>query len=95
MDRTVKMFNYCVFPRCQGNTVSTVSTVSTKLFPNNGRCTVSCLHSCYLAMSLHVTILQTFSPYLTGNTPRLHNNDQSVNAVRCEIHTEHINTVIV
>jgi hypothetical protein len=30
--------------------------VSTELFPSNGCCTVSCLHSSYSAMSLHVTL---------------------------------------
>jgi hypothetical protein len=34
---------------CQGN-------VSTELFPSNGCCTVASLHSCYLAIGLHVTI---------------------------------------
>jgi hypothetical protein len=31
--------------------------VSTELFPSNGCYAVACLHSCYLAMGLHVTIL--------------------------------------
>jgi hypothetical protein len=31
--------------------------VSTELFPSNGFCTVACLHSCYLAMGLHVLLL--------------------------------------
>jgi phosphate starvation-inducible membrane PsiE len=30
--------------------------MSTELFPSNGCYTVACLHSCYLAMGLHVTI---------------------------------------
>jgi hypothetical protein len=30
--------------------------VSTGLFPSNGYCTVTCLHSCYFAVGLHVTI---------------------------------------
>jgi hypothetical protein len=38
-----------VFSRCRGN-------VSTELFPSNGCCTVACLHSCCLAMGLHVTV---------------------------------------
>jgi hypothetical protein len=42
--------HYCVFSRFRGN------NVSTELFPSNGCCTVACLHSCYLAMGLHVTI---------------------------------------
>jgi hypothetical protein len=43
------LFHYCVIARCRGN-------VSTELFPSNGCCTVACLHSCNLAMALHVTI---------------------------------------
>jgi hypothetical protein len=43
------LFHYCVFSRCQGN-------VSTELFPSNSCCTVTCLHSCYLAVGLHVTV---------------------------------------
>jgi hypothetical protein len=39
-----------VLSRCQEN-------VSTELFPSNGCCAVACLHSCYLAVGLHVTIL--------------------------------------
>jgi hypothetical protein len=35
---------------CRGN-------VSTEPFPNNGCCTVAWLHSCYLAVGPHVTIL--------------------------------------
>jgi hypothetical protein len=42
------------FARCRGN-------VSTELFPSNGCCTVACLHSCYLAMRLQVTILMDLS----------------------------------
>jgi hypothetical protein len=30
--------------------------MSTELFPRNGCCTVACLHCCYLAVGLHVTI---------------------------------------
>jgi hypothetical protein len=44
-----RFFHYCVFSRCCGN-------MSTELFPSNGCCTVDCLHSCYLAMGLHVTL---------------------------------------
>jgi hypothetical protein len=40
-----------VFSRCWGN------NVSSELSPSNGCCTVSCFHSCFLAMSLHVTTL--------------------------------------
>jgi hypothetical protein len=40
-----------VFSRCRGN------NVSTELFRSNGCCTAACLHSCYLAMDLHVTVL--------------------------------------
>jgi hypothetical protein len=43
------LFHYCVFFRCRGN-------VSTYLFPSNGCWTVACLHICYLAMCLYVTI---------------------------------------
>jgi hypothetical protein len=39
-----------VFSCCRGN------NVSTELFPSNGCSTVACLHSCYLAMVLHVPI---------------------------------------
>jgi hypothetical protein len=43
-----RLLHYCAF--CfRGN-------VSTDLFPSNGCCTVACLHNCYLAMGLHVTI---------------------------------------
>jgi hypothetical protein len=42
--------HYCVFSRCRGNNVSTES------FPSNGCCNIACLHSCYLAMGLHVTV---------------------------------------
>jgi hypothetical protein len=31
------------------------NNASTELFPNNGCCSVACLHSSYLAMGLHVT----------------------------------------
>jgi hypothetical protein len=51
-DRTENVSSIiAVFFRCRGN------NVSTELFPGNGCCTVACLHSCYLAMGLHVTIL--------------------------------------
>jgi hypothetical protein len=30
--------------------------MSTEVFPSNGCCTVACLHRCYLAVGLHVTI---------------------------------------
>jgi hypothetical protein len=33
--------------------------VSTELFPSNGRCTVACLHSCYLEMGLHVDMFMS------------------------------------
>jgi hypothetical protein len=33
------------------------TNVSTELFPSNDCCTVACLHSCYLALGLHVTVL--------------------------------------
>jgi hypothetical protein len=39
-----------MFFRCRGN------NVSTELFPSNRYCTVACLHSSYLAVSLHVTL---------------------------------------
>jgi hypothetical protein len=32
--------------------------MSTELFLNNGCCTVARLHSCYLAMGLHVTVFK-------------------------------------
>jgi hypothetical protein len=35
--------------------------VSTKLFPCNGCCTVACLHTCYLAMGLCITLLRPSS----------------------------------
>jgi hypothetical protein len=41
-------FHCCVFSHCRRN------NVSTELFPSNGFCTVACLHSCYLAIGLHV-----------------------------------------
>jgi hypothetical protein len=44
------LFHYCVFSRCRRN------NVSTEIFPSNACCTVACLHSCYLATSLHVTL---------------------------------------
>jgi hypothetical protein len=48
---TKHLFHYCVFSRRRKN------SLSTELFPNNGCCTVACLHSCYLTMGLHDTIL--------------------------------------
>jgi hypothetical protein len=45
-----RLFHCCVFSRCWGN-------VSTELFPSSGYCTVASLHSCYLAMRLHITVL--------------------------------------
>jgi hypothetical protein len=47
---TQRIFHSCLFSRCQ------VNTVSTELFPSNSCSTVACLHSCYLAMGLHVTV---------------------------------------
>jgi hypothetical protein len=44
-----RLFHYCVFSRYRGN-------VSTELLPSNGCCTIAYLHSCYLAMGLHVTV---------------------------------------
>jgi hypothetical protein len=38
--------------------------VSTELFPSNSYCTVACLHSCYLAVGLQVTILIFITDYL-------------------------------
>jgi hypothetical protein len=46
------IFYYCVFSRCRRN------NVSKDLLPNNGCCTVACLHGCYLTMCLHVTIFK-------------------------------------
>jgi hypothetical protein len=46
-----RIFSCYVFSRCRG------SNVSTEPYPDNGSFTVSCLHRCYLAMCLHVTIL--------------------------------------
>jgi hypothetical protein len=37
--------------------------------------------------------LNNFSPYLIGNTLRVRYKDEPVNAVYCENHTEHINTL--
>jgi hypothetical protein len=45
-----RLFRYYVFSRCRRK------NVSAELFPSNGRCTVACLHSCYLVMSIHVTV---------------------------------------
>jgi hypothetical protein len=51
------LFYYCVFSRLRGN-------VSTVLFPSNGCCTVAYLQSCYLAISLHVTVLSFLTTLL-------------------------------
>jgi hypothetical protein len=40
--------------------------VYTELFPSNGCCTVACLHSCYLGMGVHVTILYFTHTAYTG-----------------------------
>jgi hypothetical protein len=45
-----RLFHYSVFSSCQGN------NVTTELFPSNGCCTAACLHSCYLATGLRVTV---------------------------------------
>jgi hypothetical protein len=45
-----RLLHYCILSRFREN------NVSTELFPNNGCCTVACLHSCYLAMLSHVTV---------------------------------------
>jgi hypothetical protein len=55
-----RFFHYCVFTRCRGN------NVSTELFPRNGCYNVACLHNCYLAIGIHVTILYVttcFGPF--------------------------------
>jgi hypothetical protein len=54
-------FHYCTFSRCRGN------KVSTELFPWYSCCTVACLHSCYLAMGLHVTIYTSPLSLKTGD----------------------------
>jgi hypothetical protein len=59
------LFHYCVFFRFRGN-------VSTGLSLSNGCCTVACLHSCYLATGLRVTIstpllLRAYMVYETTN----------------------------
>jgi hypothetical protein len=52
--------------------------VFTELFPSNGCCTVACLHNCYLAMGLHVTLLimrsciTVFSSHGNGDNSRTH-----------------------
>jgi hypothetical protein len=38
--------------------LSLLGNVSTELFPSNGCCTAACLHSCYLAMGIHITLLR-------------------------------------
>jgi hypothetical protein len=58
-------FNYCIFCRCRRN------NISTQLFPNNGCCTVTCLHSCFLTMCLHVTL---FKPRIRHNKIKNHVN---------------------
>jgi hypothetical protein len=45
------------------------------------------------ATSFSKLYIYKFSPYLTGNTLRLHNKTRPVNAVYCENNTEHINTL--
>jgi hypothetical protein len=45
-----RLFHYCMFSRCQGK------YMSMELYPSNGCCTVTCLHSCYLAMGLLIAI---------------------------------------
>jgi hypothetical protein len=45
--------HYCVFSRCRGN-------VSTELLPSSGCSTVTCLHSSFLAMGLHVIICTAY-----------------------------------
>jgi hypothetical protein len=46
-----RLFYSCVLSHYRGN------NVSPELFPSNGCCTVVCLHSCYLAVGLQVTVL--------------------------------------
>jgi hypothetical protein len=41
--------------------VSLLWETFTDLFPRNGYCTVACLHSCYLAMGLHVRVSKNVS----------------------------------
>jgi hypothetical protein len=45
-----RILHYCVLSRCRGN------KLSTDLLHSNGRCTVAYLHSCYMAVGLHVTV---------------------------------------
>jgi hypothetical protein len=45
------LYHCCMFPSCSGN------NMSTELFPSNGCHAVCCLHSCYLAVGLHATML--------------------------------------
>jgi hypothetical protein len=59
------LFHYCVFSHCWGN------NVSTELFPSNSWCTVTCLHSCYLAIGPHATMYEFSGSY--GNELSDHN----------------------
>jgi hypothetical protein len=43
-----RFFHYCLFSRFQGN------NASTELFPSKGCSTITCLHSSYLTMGLHM-----------------------------------------
>jgi hypothetical protein len=45
-----RFVHYCTLFLCRGS-------LTTELFSSNGCCTVACLHSFYLAMGLHVTVL--------------------------------------
>jgi hypothetical protein len=45
-----RLFHHGVFSRWRGK------NGSTELFPRNGCCTVACLHGCYFAIGLHVTL---------------------------------------
>jgi hypothetical protein len=51
-----RLFHYCVFSRCKGN------SVSIKLFPSSGCCTVACLHC-----SLCVTVFYDRSEWPRGS----------------------------
>jgi hypothetical protein len=46
-----------------------------------------------LRPEVNLNIIQIFSSYLTENTLQQHYTHQPVNAVYCENHTEHINTL--
>jgi hypothetical protein len=61
-----RLFHYCVFSHYQGN------NVSTELFSSHGCSTVTCLHSCYLAMGLHVTILMSFEGIVGEDVELIH-----------------------